>query len=117
MLTDYEKLLDEVNAATDPASAAQQILNTHMFSVTAFTTTNGAGTLKVQVSNDPTPVNRPGSVDSGSWVDLSGATATLTSAGSGIINVTASPWRWMRVVWTHTGSGGTITAHFNGKGV
>lgn len=70
--------------------------------------TGAVGTAKVQVSNDKkNPAN---------WTDLSGATVSVTGAGSFIIPKFDVCYRFIQVVYTNSSSTGNVTANFEGLG-
>jgi len=64
---------------------------------------NAAGTLKIQVSNDTfTGIPTPGPFAPTNWSDLTGAAATISSGGTGMILLTELAYQWIRAVWTST---------------
>lgn len=85
-----------------------------------WTGAGAAGTLKLQVSNDITPVT-PATADPGAnvvnWSDYTGSSVTVAGPGNFEWNIVYVGFRWLRLVFTHTGgSTGTLQATFNGKG-
>jgi hypothetical protein len=90
--------------------------------VTTGATVTGA--FKLQASNDNPdredpdtglPMNpAPASMN---WTDIDGSSATVTVAGSIVWNASAAGYRWVRVVWTESGTAtGAVTGRVNGKG-
>lgn len=83
-------------------------------SVQGVVTGSSTGTIKVQVSNDP-------SVDSSkvvNWSDLPSATATLSAAGTFLVPKTDLCFNWIQVIYTkNNGSAGTITANLHAWGI
>lgn len=79
------------------------------------------GVLKVQVSCDAGSPNSPFPYSDDSvlnWVDLSGATATITTSGTVLFNLVDAGYFWARLVYTHSSGSGNITvAQINMKGV
>lgn len=68
-----------------------------------------AGTVKLQASLDnvviggvPTPTN---------WNDIASATVSVTGAGAFLIPKIEICYQWVRVVWTNSGTGGTIAVN------
>jgi hypothetical protein len=73
-----------------------------------------AGTLKLQVSNDPAS----GNVTPTNWTDLSGATVPITgTAGTFLIPYQQLCYQWVRAVFTASGGTGTLTANMTMQGV
>lgn len=70
-----------------------------------------AGTLKIQVSNDPVEV----SGNPVNWSDLSGASVVVAGAGAFLIPKVEICYRWFRCVYTNTGTG-TIQVNINALG-
>lgn len=105
-------ILDAALTAADATQATQTssaIDATSVVAASVHVVAAGAtitGTAKVQVSNDPVgvPVN---------WVDLSGASVSVTGAGNFLIPKFDATYQWMRVVYTKTTSaaGALITAN------
>lgn len=88
------------------------------FCIHAVTTSTGTGTLKVQASCDLGDVDTDGPVGASitNWVDVTGATASVTGAGSYMINCSNQHYRWARLVYTRSSNSGTMTIRVNGKG-
>lgn len=78
-----------------------------------FTDAAVAGAMKIQVSNDPCPINYlPANFTPTHWVDLPSATATVTAGAAVVIPLPQITYRWMRVVVTQS-SVGTGTTQVN----
>lgn len=73
---------------------------------------NPQGSLKVQVSNDKVA---PG-VSPSNFTDLTGATVSFTNNGAYLIPKFDCCYQFIRFVYTHTSSSGTITATMKGIG-
>jgi hypothetical protein len=95
----------------------------HILNLAAHVVFTGSpvGALKVQVScdignpNSPFPHSDDTVVN---WVDLAGASASISGAGSVLINLADAGYSWIRVVYTHTSGSGSITvAQLNLKGL
>lgn len=99
------------NAATNATANSDPIKAEFMTSMSAqvwFTDNTAAGTLKVQVSDDPkkgTPSH---------WNDLSGVSVTVASGATSHIPKFDTCYQWIRFVWTRTGGAGTFTCRFKG---
>jgi|SRR6185312_5000575 len=65
-----------------------------------------AGTVKFQASNDNVVIGG-GNVPT-NWTDIASATVSVTGAGSFLIPKTEICYQWVRVVYTNSGTGGTI---------
>ena len=70
-----------------------------------FSGSDVAGTFKIQISNDGT-----------NYVDLSGASASITSSGDTCINIVDAGYRYIRYDWAYTSGTGNIKVIFNAKG-
>ena len=100
------ELTPTVSAAVDFTSAAVDLGDLTHFSVHAvFTGSDVAGTFKLQVSNDKT-----------NYVDLSGASTSVTSSGDTLLNVSTAGYRYVRYDWNYSSGTGNITVTFVGKG-
>lgn len=90
------------------------------FAAQAVFTGSPVGVLKLQVSCDlgnPSASFPNGDDNVLNWVDLSGATASISGAGSILMNLTDSGYSWVRLVYTHTSGSGSLTvAQVNLKG-
>ena len=74
-----------------------------LFAISAQITATGAGagTLKMQASNDqPSDNSQPTN-----WVDITGATVTVAGAGAYMIPKTEICYQYVRFVYTNTGTG------------
>lgn len=90
------------------------VLAENLFSVSAMAVASGteAGALKIQASND-NPVD--GTAPS-SWVDISGATVTVTAGGTVLIPKLDICYQYIRFVYTHSGGTGNITVKIKALG-
>jgi len=66
----------------------------------------------MQASNDAT-ANAATIVN---WTDVTSITVTIGAATSGLIPKFDMAYRWVRFVWTHTGTAGNLSVNFNGLG-
>lgn len=95
-----------VSAATNITSGAIDLGDVINCSVYAnFSGSDVAGTFKIQISNDGS-----------NYVDLSGASASITSSGDSCINIVDAGYRYIRYDWAYTSGTGNIKVVFNGKG-
>jgi hypothetical protein len=111
-------LADAANSYTSEGYYLGSIIN---YAMQAVFTGSPAGTVKIQVSCDIGNPNAafPHSDDTVvNWVDLSGATATISAAGTVLMNLTDAGYSWARVVWTPiAGSGNISVLQLNMKGM
>lgn len=99
-------LTPTVSAASDFTSAPVDLGDLTHFSIHAvFSGSNVAGTFKLQVSNDAT-----------NYVDLSGASTSVSSSSDTLLNVSTAGYRYVRYDWDYTSGTGNITVTFVGKG-
>jgi hypothetical protein len=92
-----------------------QIPAEYLFSISAQVVASGGGggTLKVQASDD---FGQVGNFQASNWSDISGATVTVTGNGAFLIPKTEICYRFVRLVYTNTGTG-TVSVNFNGWGI
>ena len=103
---EIKKATPTVAIATTITSGAIDIGDATTFSVYAlFSGSDAAGTFKLQVGNDGT-----------NFVDLSGSSSTISSAGDTCLNVTDAGYRYMRYSWVRSGGSGNITVTVCVKG-
>lgn len=85
----------------------------------------GAGTMKLQVSNDnpAPPLSGPPGSDSAAavknWTDYTGSAASTSSAigsSSFLWNVLYPGYRWVRMAYTAVSGSGVMSVNFIGKG-
>ncbi len=85
----------------------------------------GAGTMKLQVSNDNVPVVPSGpsgtdpAINVKNWTDYTGSLASTSSvAGSSsfLWNVLYPGYRWVRLSYVSASGSGILSANFFGKG-
>ncbi len=99
------KLINAQDASVNITSAGVDLGNiTHYSFEGVFSSATLNGNFKLQVSNDD--VN---------YIDLAGASDTITSGGSSLINISDAGYRYVRCVWTATSGTGTLTVQFIGK--
>lgn len=105
-------ILSSASAAVTQTSPAVNMNQLIYCSIQVVFTGTPVGSLKVQISDDLT--NTPGSVVN--WTDFVGSTQAISAAGSFVYTMTASGYKWIRVVYTATSGTGTVSAIYNGKG-
>src|SRR4051812_44891043 len=101
-----ELLLNAVPAFTTVNSGAVNVTQCFAASFQSVATVDGAGTVKVQFSNDPAGLNSPAPTN---WSDIASATMAI-SGSSGVVGLAKIDlcYNWVRVVFT--ASGGTTGA-------
>lgn len=81
--------------------------------IASFGDSSAAGTLQLQASND---INhefyQPSNFTVTNWVNIPGASATVTGGSSALISLSNIAYRWLRVTYTYT-SGGSSTINVN----
>jgi hypothetical protein len=107
-----DKILDAGSMGADVESDEVLIDQIYGFAIQAVYTGTPNGTLKIQASCDDVQK----SSDVTNWIDVSGATATITAAGSVIIQVPYAFYKWFKVVFVRTSGTGSLTITYNGKG-
>lgn len=101
-----------LQVAATVTTAAVPALNLFYCSAQITATGAGAGTLKIQASNDDfrganqVPVN---------WSDIPNASIVVTGTGAFLIPKTDLCYQWIRLVYTNTGAG-TISVVFKALG-
>lgn len=111
----YVAIADTVAATRtgSPIPATQVTQCTVIASVAGAT--SPVGTLKLQASNDAAPGFPTSSFAPTTWVDVK--TTAVSGNGSYSISYTNVAYEWLRVVYVATsGSGGLVTATFEGVG-
>lgn len=98
-------------AAATVTSAAVDARNLFELSAQVVTTGSGAGTLKLQASNDAPQ----GSVGPQNWSDVTGVSVVAAGAGAFLIPKTDICYEYIRFVYTNTGTG-TILVQFKALG-
>lgn len=81
----------------------------------------GAGTMKLQVSNDNPAVQLSGSASSNvqNWTDYTGSlssTSSLVGSSSFLWNVLYPGYRWVRFAYTAVSGSGVMSVNYMGKG-
>lgn len=100
---------DGTGTKTSPWIPANQLF---AFSASAKAGGTLAGTLKIQVSNDP--VTTPQASIAGD--DLTGASVALAAGAHGLIAANTSAYNWVRLVWTASAGAGSFVSKFVGCG-
>ncbi len=100
--------------ASSIPSAAILALNLLSCSVQAVAVGNSiAGAVKIQASND-VPVSNGDAPTN--WSDISGATVSVSAAGVFLIPKIDLCYQYIRIVYTNSGTGGTIAARVKALG-
>jgi len=73
--------------------------------------TAAAGTMKIQMSNDPQPAGTYTNFTPTNWSDIPNSTSTVTAGVASPIILSVVSARWLRVVFTR--SAGTLTINVN----
>jgi Flp pilus assembly protein TadG len=117
-LSTYSESGDISNASLFSAP----FLLTHLDAYSIQLVTTGGtvtGTFKLQASNSD-PLMPPGGIVDATamtWTDIDGSPVTVTTAGTVVWNASGVGYRWVRVVWTESGTAsGAVTGRENGKG-
>lgn len=107
-----------VDASADAVSSAIPASKILWVSAAVTVISSSTGALKLQYSNDiPNPVVNGWTPSSGSWIDITGATSTVSGAGTTGIQKTEICAAWIRSVWTHNnGSAGTVSVNIQVAG-
>lgn len=106
MRTYNEPILNGADASSNKNSVAVDCQNMSFAGVVVKMTGTAAGSVKIQVSNDePTTSAGPSN-----WVDVSGATVSVSAAGTFIIPKLDICYQWIRLVYTFSSGTGTVTA-------
>jgi hypothetical protein len=101
-----EPILNAADASVNQNSIIVDAQNLHLASLHVTMTGTAAGTVKFQASNDEP---RNGTAPS-NWVDISGATVSVSAAGQFLIPKLDVCYNFMRAVYTFTSGTGTVTA-------
>lgn len=99
-------------AAATVTTAAIPALNLFYCSAQVSTTGSGAGTLKLQASNDDTQGSQTVPTN---WSDIPSASIVASGAGAFLIPKTDLSYQWVRLVYTNTGTG-TFSVVFKALG-
>lgn len=73
-----------------------------------FSNSQGAGTFKLQASNDIAPARNMTAIDGftvTNWVDIPNQSANITSGTSALLTLSVCTYRWIRPTWTSTATG------------
>lgn len=101
------------NGQTTTTGAFDLSSMTQVSAQAVFSDNAAAGTLKLQVSNDP-PASTGKSPTN--WSDVSGATATVASGATSLIVNTNVSYCWGRIAFASTGGSGTIAVAIKTNG-
>lgn len=94
------ELISAADASVNITSIPLALGDLQVFSIHAdFTGATLAGTLQLQASNDGTD-----------FVDITGASQVVASAGSHVFNVVNAAYKFVRLTWAQTGGTGNLTA-------
>ncbi len=105
-------------SAADTASRTGQTVDSNQLVSASFHFLFGdasaAGTVKIQASNDPTPLQN-GPVN---WIDIPNASAVVVAGAPQLITIANMAYRWIRASFVETGAGSTtITCNMNALSV
>lgn len=101
-----EPIINAADASVNQTSQIVDARNLHLASLHVSMTGTAAGTVKFQASNDePLSATAPSN-----WVDISGATVSVSSGGEFLIPKLDVCYNYMRAVYTFTSGTGTVTA-------
>jgi len=101
-----EPILNAADASTNQNSQIVKSENLHLASLHVIMTGTAAGTVKFQASNDE-PMN---GTNPSNWVDISGATVSVSAAGQFLIPKLDVCYNYLRAVYTFSSGTGTVTA-------
>ncbi len=101
-----------ISAQPDSQNQTSETIDSNQLITASFTAffgdTNAAGTFKLQASNDPTDKGYD-ALKSGfaptHWADIPNQSATISSGASALLTIAQCCYRWLRAVWTSTGTG------------
>lgn len=110
-LTETEILAGDISVSVNgPAIKAQQLLYVSAQSV--ITGASPVGNIKLQVSNDPIPVNYlPANYTPTNWSDV--VTVAVAATGVFLVPKTEICNNWVRIIYARTSGAGAITTIFN----
>jgi hypothetical protein len=83
-------------------SDAIDLKDATMFSLQAVLTGSPVGTIKLQVTNEPTPSN---------WKDVNGSSVSITAATNVVWDKSRAPYRWVRIAYTRSSGTGSINIY------
>lgn len=104
--TDSITLVDAEDNSASQETRTVDVSAYSAFAVQGVFTGSPDGTFKCQASCDGT-----------NWVDISGASETVSGAGSTLFNFGTVGYEYMKAVWTPGTSSGTVSVHFDGRSV
>jgi hypothetical protein len=112
-------LIASGNMTTALVSSAVELDHIYGLAVQAVYTGTPSGILKLQASCDvPAAYATAGTVPT-NWTDITGASVSISAAGTALINLDGQHYNWVRLVFTPTLPGsnaGTLNARLNLKG-
>ena len=101
-----EAVLNAADASVNQNSVIVESQNLHLASCHVISTGTAVGTVKLQASNDEPMTGLPPA----NFVDISGASVSVTAAGQFLIPKLDICYKYVRAVYTATSGTGTITA-------
>lgn len=112
-----DPIFSAVDASVTQTSVAFPINQVIGYSAQFVWTGTVAGTIKIQVSDDPgTTASSPSQLPT-HWTDYSGSTISVSGAGNGTFNVNDAFYNWIRFVYTAASGTGTMSGNLNTKGI
>lgn len=117
MLINTKVFLPATSGATSFNSTGYPLGHVVLFYIQAVITGTLAGTAKLQTSGEPILTGDPNAQPaSTSWVDYTGSSQTIASAGVAAWNVADVGFNWVRIVYTASSGTGTITGTIDTTG-
>lgn len=80
---------------------ANQLINASFQAI--FDDAGPTGTFKIQASLDVSAVGNPFTPTN--WIDIAGASASITLGSAALISINNMSYRWLRAVWTRASGG------------
>lgn len=108
-----------LSAAATASANGVQIDTNQLVSISfhaVFGDAAGAGTIKLQASNDIATSRNMVAIDGfvvTNWVDIPNQSATIVAGAPALLTIGELPYRWMRVVFTRTGGTTTVRVNMN----
>lgn len=115
------QLISSGAMGTSLVSSVMDLQQVWIYSLQAYWTGSPTGELKLQASNDITPIFTAQDVPFFApthWSDISGTVASTTAIGSAnyLWNVSTPAYRWARLVYTASTAAGTLVVNAVTKG-